>query len=66
MHIRTRFDKHMQKMRTKVQNITDEEFTTVVGAVNTTIAEKDKNIVEDFTRMWSEMASHDYKFDRQA
>lgn len=32
-HIRTRFDIHMIKMRASMAALTDEEFTTTVGAV---------------------------------
>ena len=45
--------------------MTDEDFTTNVGSVMTEIAEKDKNLNEAFSRAWSEMACHKYKFDRQ-
>ena len=53
-------------MRVKVQNMTDEEFTTIVNAVKTTISEKDKNLGEEFQRFWYlEFATHSYQFDRQ-
>ena len=46
--------------------MTDEEFSTMVSAVNTTISEKDKSLKEEFQRFWSsEFATHAYKFDRQ-
>jgi len=65
MHIRTRLDKHLVRMRAKVQAISDEDFKTNVGAVMTTISEKDKNLREDFGRVWSELSTHAYAFDRQ-
>ena len=47
--------------------MTDEEFTTMLKAVNTTISEKDKSQKEEFDRFWSkEFESHSYMFDRQA
>lgn len=65
-HIRTRLDVHMAKMRVKARNMTDDEFKTVVGALMTTISEKDKNLKEDFVRQWNnEFATHCFQFDRQ-
>jgi len=64
-HIRSRLDIHLAKMRKNMANMTDEKFETVKSAVNTTISEKDKNIQEDFNRMWSEFSTHAYIFDRQ-
>ena len=53
-------------MRKKVAEMTEEEFTTVVGAVMTEISEKDKNLVEVFNRHWHyELSTHYYVFDRQ-
>ena len=53
-------------MRTKVQNMTDEEFQTVVGAVMTDISERDKNLLEAHNRIWAnELSTHAYIFDRQ-
>ena len=66
MHIRTRLDVHMAKMRTKVSEMTDETFATTVGAVMTNISEKDKNLPEEFGRYWNgEFSTHKYNFDRQ-
>ena len=66
LHIRKRLDIHLAKMRAKVRNMTDEEFSTNVNAVKTTISEKDKNLNEEFTRFWvHEFATHSYKFERQ-
>jgi len=65
MHIRTRLDVHLAKMRTKVKNLTEEEFKVTVGSVLTDISEKDKNLREAFTRNWQEMAQHNYNFDKQ-
>ena len=66
LHIRERLDVHLARMRVKVQNMTDEEFTTNVNAVKTTISEKDKNLGEEFQRFWYlEFATHSYNFDRQ-
>ena len=52
-HIRTRLDIHMAKMRLNVSGMTDDEFSTIVGAVMTTVSEKDKNLREDFDRFWT-------------
>ena len=66
LHIRTRLDIHLAKMRTKMAALTDEEFTTVVSAVNTSISEKDKNLGEEFGRFWgTALGTHTYNFDRQ-
>ena len=66
MYIRTRLDLHLQRMRKKVHQLSDEDFTTVVGAVMTSISEKDKNLNEEFGRFWrQEMSTHKYDFDRQ-
>jgi len=64
-YIRSRLDVHFAKMRQKVRDLSDEEFRTVVGAVLTNISEKDKNLLEEFTRFWNEdFATHRYQFDR--
>lgn len=53
MHIRTRLDVHLAKMRKQMASLSDEDFATNVSAVNTTISEKDKNLREEFTRYWT-------------
>ena len=64
-HIRSRLDVHLDKMRKKMEGMTDEQFATIKSAVNTTISEKDKNLGEEFSRMWNgEFATHKYNFDR--
>ena len=66
MHIRKRLDIFLARMRVKVANMTDEEFTTNVNSVKTSISEKDKNLNEEFNRFWNnEFATHSYQFDRQ-
>ena len=52
-------------MKQKVQDMTEETFKTQVNSVMTDIAEKDKNLGEEFGRHWSEICQHQYKFDRQ-
>lgn len=52
LHMRTRLDVHMGKMRAKMAALSDEDFATNIGAVNTSISEKDKNLQEVFTRSW--------------
>ena len=42
-YLRKRLDIHLAKMRAKVAQLSDEEFNTNVGAVITTMSEKDKN-----------------------
>ena len=65
-YIRKRLDIHLNNMRQKVQELSDEEFSKIVGAVMTDIAEKDKNYMEVHGRMWEcEIATHAYIFDRQ-
>ena len=65
-HIRKRMDIHLEKMRNKVREISDEDFSKVVGSVMTEIAEKDKNLLEAHNRMLcNELASHDHIFNRQ-
>jgi len=58
-------DIHLEKMRKKVREISDEDFSKVVGSVMTDIAEKDKNLIEAHTRMLNELAEHAYLFNRQ-
>lgn len=66
LHIRKRLDIFLARMRTKVRNLSDEEFTTNVNSVKTSISEKDKNLNEEFIRFWSyELGTHCYQFDRQ-
>ena len=65
MHIRTRLDVHLAKMRAKMASLSDEDFATVVSAVNTSISEKDKNLSEEFSRFWGHaLSKHTYKFDK--
>ena len=46
--------------------LSDEEFATVVSAVNTNISEKDKNLQEEFNRFWTHaFSTHTYKFNKQ-
>lgn len=46
--------------------MSDVEFKMLTGAVMTKVAEKDKNMTEEFARFWkSEFATHKYQFDRQ-
>ena len=48
-----------------MQNISDEDFATIIGSVNTIISEKDKSLQEEFQRFWmSEICTHKYKWDR--
>jgi len=53
MHIRTRLDIHLNKMRQEVIDLSDEKFDTIKGSVMTTLSEKDKNLREDFSRFWT-------------
>ena len=62
--MRRRLDIFLTKMRGKMQELSDEEFSTIVSAVMTNVAEKDKNLMEEYNRHWSELASHEYRFDR--
>ena len=65
-HIRKRLDIHLDKMRKKVRDMTDEQFQTCVGSVMTDISEKDKNLLEAHNRIWgAELSTHAYIFDRQ-
>jgi len=52
-------------MRQKVLQISDEDFTTVVGAIMVKISEKDKNLMESHNRIWAQLSTHAYVFDRQ-
>ena len=45
--------------------MTEEEFQTQIGAVLTSLQEKDKNLAEEFGRYWGEIVTHKYNFDRQ-
>ena len=48
-----------------MSDLTDDTFATTVGSVMTIISEKDKNLREDFDRIWNyEFATHKYQFDR--
>ena len=48
MHMRTRLDVHLAKMRTAFASLSDEDFSTNIGAVRTELAEKDKSLAEEF------------------
>ena len=45
--------------------MSDEEFKTQVDSVMVKISEKDYNLVKQNFRMWEEIATHKYLFDRQ-
>jgi len=51
-HIVNSLGDHLDNMRKKVKEMTDEEFKTSVGAVLTELSEKDKNLYERFDRFW--------------
>ena len=65
LHLRDRVQIHLKRMQKKVQNLTEEEFQTQIGAVLTSLQEKDKNLAEEFARYWGEIVTHKYEFDRQ-
>jgi len=43
-HIQQSLDSHLNSMRKKAQELTDEEFQTILDAVATKTGEKDKNL----------------------
>ena len=53
-------------MRIRVQNMTDDEFETNINAIKTILSEKEKNLSEDFERVFgNELSIHAYQFDRR-
>ena len=45
--------------------MTDEEFKANVDAVLVQLSEKDYNLTKRNNRMWEEISTHKYLFDRQ-
>lgn len=52
-------------IKDKVKTITDEEFEVQKSAVATKLAEKDLNLGQEAARLWSEISTHSYLFERQ-
>ena len=52
-------------MRESLKTMTDEEFETQRGAVNTKLSEKDKNLYEVTNRMYGVISTHTYRFNKQ-
>ena len=60
-YVRKRLDIFLAKTRTKVQQMTDDEFETNINAVKTILSEKEKNLSEDFERVFgNELSIHAY------
>jgi len=53
-------------MREEMKNLSDEDFETNRGAVNTKIQQKDVNLQQVAGRMFGYIATHSYRFDLQA
>jgi len=53
-------------MKKSANEISDKDFELVKGSVHTTISEKDINLVKVHNRSWGQIASHEYKFDKQS
>lgn len=52
-------------MRTKVNEISDEDFEQAKSSINTDISEKDKSLTEECTRFLRQISLHTYNFDFQ-
>ena len=57
-------NKFLASMKDKVALLTEEEFKTQVDSVMTKIAEKDYNLHQENSRVWNEISTHKYLFDR--
>lgn len=53
------------EFKKSVDEISDEDFELVKASVHTIIAEKDINISKVHARSWGQIASHEYKFNKQ-
>lgn len=51
-HIVNSLGDHLDTMRKKVKELSDENFQTSINAVHTELSEKDKSIYERFDRFW--------------
>ena len=58
-------NKFLTTIREKYKNLTDEEFETAKKSICTILSEKDINLGKDKIRMWRELFSHKYNFQRQ-
>lgn len=65
-HIVNSLGDHLDTMRKKVKELSDEDFKTSVNAVLTDLSEKDKSIYERFDRFWrDELATGRQDFESQ-
>lgn len=53
------------EFKKSVDEISDDDFKLVKASVHTIIAEKDINISKVHARSWGQIASHEYKFNKQ-
>ena len=60
-----RIDAFIEQMWTKVQEISEEELKTNIEAVVTLKKEKDLSLSKETGRLWSEISTHQYLFDRR-
>jgi len=59
-------NKWLVDMKKSVEEISDEDFELVKGSVHTIVAEKDINLGKVHIRSWGQIATHEYKFTKQA
>ena len=64
-YIRNSFNKFIADQTQKINSLSDEDFKTNVESIITRISEKDYNLSGDFKRMFQEISTHKYLFDRQ-
>ena len=64
-YITNSINQFLLDMREKVHNLSDEDFEVQKQAVKVKLAEKDLNLAMENQRLWSEMSTHKYQFDRQ-
>ena len=58
-------NRFLVQQREAVGKISEEDFKVQVSAVSVRVGEKDYNLVKDCARLWGEIATHKYMFDRQ-
>lgn len=64
IHMDGRIEAFIERLRTKIETMTDEEFKSNIDAVCQTFREKDKNIGEESSKYWNVLQNKTYMFKR--
>lgn len=62
-YIATRIESHINNMKAKIAELSDEEFKNHVESLRVGLKKADLSIFDEASRNWSEIESHQYEFD---